>query len=97
MGQDMPLSEDATLFRRKYFINGAHLGYIVLTSDAGLTPEQADLIKRKEEESRGIGNGKSFYINIPRSGSTRDPVKIIPVGSIGTKDDFLDIKNETEQ
>ena len=95
--QDVLLSEEATLFRRKYFINGAHMGYILVTSDAGLTPEQADLIKRKVEESKGIGNGKSFYINIPRSGSTRDPVKIIPVGNIGTKDDFLDIKNETEQ
>lgn len=92
--QSILLSEEATLFRRKYYINGAHMGYILVTNDANLDGETAKAIEAKVKESKGPGNFRSLYLNIPRSNS-REPVKVIPVGDIGTKDEFERIKNIT--
>lgn len=89
--QSVLLSEDATLFRRKYFKNGAHLGYILVTTDAGLNEETAKAIESKIKEGKGPGNFRGMYLNIPRSQS-REPVKVIPVGDIATKDDFQMVK-----
>jgi PBSX family phage portal protein len=93
--QSVLLSEDATLFRRKFFINGAHMGYILVTTDANLDEETAKLIEAKVKESKGPGNFRSMYLNIPRS-SNKEPVQIIPVGNIGSKDEFQAIKEVME-
>lgn len=50
--QSVLLSEDAGLFRRKYYINGAHMGYILVTNDADLDDEDAKIIKKKVQESK---------------------------------------------
>ena len=94
--QAVLLSEDSTLFRRRYYHNGAHMGYILVTNDAGLDEETAKEIEKKVKQSKGIGNFSSLYINIPRSNS-KEPVQIIPVGDIGSKDEYQRIKNTTEQ
>lgn len=93
--QSVLLSEDAGLFRRKYYKNGAHMGYIFLTNDAGLDDDDAKAIEQKVKQSKGPGNFRSMYINIDRS-TSKEPVKIIPVGDIGTKDEFERIKNITK-
>jgi PBSX family phage portal protein len=93
--QSVLLSEDSTLFRRKFYINGAHMGYILVTNDANLDDETAKQIEKKVKESKGPGNFRSLYLNIPRS-SSKEPVQIIPVGNIGTKDEFQAIKEVTE-
>lgn len=94
--QSVLLGEDATLFRRKYYINGAHMGYILVTNDANLDDKTAAAIEEKVKESKGPGNFRSLYLNIPRT-SSKEPVKIIPVGDIGTKDEFVAIKTVTKQ
>jgi PBSX family phage portal protein len=93
--QSILLSEDSTLFRRKFYINGAHMGYILVTNDANLDDETAKQIEKKVKDSKGPGNFRSLYLNIPRS-SSKEPVQIIPVGNIGTKDEFQAIKEVTE-
>jgi PBSX family phage portal protein len=93
--QSVLLSEDATLFRRKFFRNGKHVGYILVTSDAGLSKETAEQIEKNIKESKGPGNFRSMYLNIPRT-SSREPVKVIPVGDIATKDDFETVKQVTK-
>jgi PBSX family phage portal protein len=93
--QAVLLSEDATLFRRKYYINGAHMGYILVTTDANLDEETAKMIEQKVKGSKGPGNFRSLYLNIPRS-TNKEPVQIIPVGDIGTKDEYEKIKGTTE-
>lgn len=87
------LSEDATLFRRKYYVNGAHMGYILYTSDSSLSEEDEDAIKKAVKESKGVGNFRSLYLNIPNG--KKDSVQLIPVGDIATKDEFERIKNTT--
>lgn len=93
--QSVLLSEDATLFRRKFYLNGAHMGYILVTTDANLDETTAAAIEAKVKESKGPGNFRSLYLNIPRS-NNKEPVKIIPVGNIGSKDEFQAMKEVTE-
>jgi len=93
--QSILLSEDSTLFRRKYFINGAHMGYILVTTDANLDDTTAKTIENQVKQSKGPGNFRSLYLNIPRS-NNKEPVKIIPVGNIGSKDEYAAIKEVTE-
>lgn len=91
--QSVLLNEDSTLFRRKYFRNGAHMGYIFYTADANLKITDEDALKKKIEASKGVGNFRSMFLNIP--GGKPDSVKIIPVGDIATKDEFERVKNLT--
>jgi PBSX family phage portal protein len=93
--QSVLLSEDATLFKRKYFINGAHMGYILVTTDANLGDETAKAIEKAVKDSKGPGNFRNLYLNIPRS-TNKTPVQILPVGSIGSKEEFSAIKEITE-
>ncbi len=94
--QSVLLTEDMTLFRRKYIINGQHMGYILVTNDADIDEDAAKKIGEQIKLSKGPGNGRSMYINIGRS-SSKEPVQIIPVGNIGTKDDYEKIKSITER
>lgn len=93
--QSVLLSEDATLFRRKYYVNGAHMGYILVTTDANLDEKTAEAIENQVKNSKGPGNFRSLYLNIPRS-SNKEPVKVIPVGNIGSKDEFQAVKEIAE-
>lgn len=91
--QSVLLNEDATLFRRKYYQNGAHMGYIFYTADANLEPDDEIALKNQIKASKGVGNFRSMFLNIP--GGRPDSVKIIPVGDIATKDEFERVKNLT--
>lgn len=93
--QSVLLSEDAGLFRRRYYLNGAHMGYILLTNDADLDEDTAKAIEQKVKNSKGPGNFRSLYINIGQS-KAKKPVEIIPVGDISTKDEFERVKNITQ-
>ncbi len=91
--QSILLNEDATLFRRKYYVNGAHMGYIFYTANPNIEEEDEDLLKEQITASKGAGNFRSMYINIPEGGE--NSVQIIPVGDISTKDEFEKVKNAT--
>ncbi|WKD50475.1 hypothetical protein [Microbulbifer spongiae] len=82
----MLLNEDSTLFRRKYYRNGAHMGYVFYTADKNLSAEDEQLIKEQVRQSKGAGNFRSLFVNIP-DGKEKS-VQIIPVGEIATKDEF---------
>lgn len=89
------LNEDATLFRRKYFINGAHMGFILYTTDPNLDPEVEEDIKEKIQDSKGVGNFKSLFVNIPNG--KEKGLQIIPVGNFESKDEFMNVKNVSAQ
>lgn len=91
--QSVVLNEDATLFRRKYYRNGAHMGYVFYTADANLDPADEEKLKDQIKNSKGVGNFRSLFLNIP--GGKPDSVKIIPIGDIATKDEFERVKNLT--
>jgi PBSX family phage portal protein len=89
--QDVFLNSEATLFRRRYYKNGSHLGYILYTNDPSIDPAVETALREKIAAGKGAGNFKSMYINIPRG--DKDAVQIIPIGDISQKDEFEKIKN----
>ena len=89
------LNEDATLFRRKYYINGAHMGFIMYATDPNLDPNVEKDIKEKIQDSKGVGNFRSLFVNIPNG--KEKGLQIIPVGNFESKDEFMNVKNVSAQ
>lgn len=95
--QSVLLNENATLFRRRYYINGAHAGYIFVTYD--LATDKAEAIQTAMQGSKGPGNYRSLYLNMPsghNKANLKDRVQMIPVGEM-SQDDFEAVKNVTQQ
>jgi PBSX family phage portal protein len=91
--QALLLNEAATLFRRRYYSNGAHAGYIFYTNDPDLSEEDEDQLKAQISASKGVGNFRSMFVNIP--GGTEKAIQIIPVGDFQAKDELEKVKNIT--
>lgn len=89
------LNTEATIFRRRFYHNGAHTGGIIYTTDPNLTDEMEEDIAKKIEESKGVGNFKMMYINIADGGEKG--VQFIPIGDAGVKDEFNNVKNISAQ
>ncbi len=89
------LNSEATIFRRRYYHNGAHTGGIIYTNDPNLSTEVEDEITQSLEHSKGIGNFNTLFVHIPHG----DPegIKFIPIGDISAKDEFANIKNISAQ
>jgi len=88
------LSEESILFRRKFYRNGAHLGYIFYVEDTDLSEEDEKMIQEKLTQSKGAGNFRTMFYN-NRSGKSGDKsakIQIIPVGDIGSKDEYSRIQ-----
>ena len=93
--QSALLNSDATVFRRRYFANGAHMGFILYSTDPDMTEEMEDEIAKSITGAKGVGNFKSMFVNI--AGGHPDGLKVIPIGDTGTKDEFGTIKNISAQ
>ena len=85
------LSENATLFRRRYYLNGAHAGFIFYLSELLADSKTVDAIQTKLGQAKGIGNFKNMFLNIP--GGKKDGVQIIPIADVTAKDEFSAVKN----
>ncbi|MGL5488590.1 MAG: phage portal protein, partial [Shewanella sp.] len=84
------LNESATLFRRRYYENGSHAGFILHISDALQNEGDITALKTALQNSKGPGNFRNLLLYTP--GGKADSVKLIPVAEIAAKDDFLSIK-----
>lgn len=84
------LNEDATLFRRKYYINGSHAGYLLYMNDASLTDDQEKAIQQKLTKQ---GAFKNLYVNA--KGKEGKKPELTPIGQVEAKDAFKDIKSMT--
>lgn len=84
------LNEDATLFRRKYYRNGSHAGYLLYMNDANLSDDQEKEIKHKLSTQDAF---KNLFVN----GKGKDSKKpeLTPIGQVEAKDAFQAIKNTT--
>lgn len=87
------LNEGATLFRRRYYINGAHAGFIMYVGEGGLTEEDADTIRKSIKDTKGIGNFRSMFVHLPQG--KKDSLQILHPGEAAAKDEFVGIKNVT--
>ena len=85
------LKESAVLFRRKYYINNAHMGYILYTTLPRASTTAIEAIEHALEDAKGINNFKNLLIH--EAGGPADGIKVIPVSEFAAKDEFLNINN----
>ena len=85
------LNEAATMFRRKYYANGSHAGFILYLSDAQVSNGDADALREALKGAKGPGNFRNLFLHAP--GGKADGLKLIPVSEVAAKDDFAAIKN----
>jgi len=85
------LNESATLFRRRYYNNGSHAGFILYINDAQQQQEDVDNIRTALKEAKGPGNFRNLFLYSPNG--KKDGVQVIPVSEVAAKDDFFNIKN----
>ena len=85
------LNESATLFRRRYFNNGSHAGFILYISDAAQSQGDIDGIREALKQSKGPGNFRNLFLYSPNG--KKDGIQLIPVSEVAAKDDFFNIKN----
>lgn len=88
--QSALLSENATLFRRRYYLNGNHAGFILYINEQLFDQTTVDEISDKMRDSKGAGNFKNLLIYAP--GGKKDGVQILPIGSITAHDEFTAVK-----
>jgi len=85
------LNESATLFRRKYYINGSHAGFIMYMTDAAQNQEDVNNIRQAMKSAKGPGNFRNLFMYSPNG--KKDGIQIIPLSEVAAKDEFLNIKN----
>lgn len=87
------LNESSTLFRRKYYINGSHAGYILYVSDASQSVDDINAIRDALKASKGPGNFRNLFLYSPNG--KKDGVQVIPISEVAAKDEFMGIKSAT--
>lgn len=85
------LNEGATLFRRRYYLNGAHAGFVFHVSDPLADQATVDQLAQKLQSAKGVGNFKNIFMYIPNG--KKDGVNIIPIADVAAKDEFAAVKN----
>ncbi|MBO6805738.1 phage portal protein [Thalassospira sp.] len=87
------LNEAATLFRRKYYLNGSHAGFILYINDAAANPEDVDAIREAMKNAKGPGNFRNLFYYSPNG--KKDGIQIMPMSEVAAKDEFSNMKNVT--
>lgn len=91
--QSALLNEAATLFRRKYFENGSHAGFILYMNDPAHNEEDVNALRGALKSAKGPGNFRNLFMYSP--GGKKDGIQVIPVSDVSAKDEFNNIKNIT--
>lgn len=89
--QSALLNESATLFRRKYYNNGSHAGFILYLSDPQVDDADVKALREALKQARGPGNFRNLFLHSPNG--KKDGVQLIPVSEVAAKDEFTGIKN----
>ena len=87
------LDESATLFRRKYYLNGSHAGYILYMTDTANDSDDIDALKTALKESKGPGNFQNLFMYAPDG--KKDGIQVLPLAEAQAKDEFFNIKRAT--
>jgi PBSX family phage portal protein len=89
------LNEAATIFRRRYYLNGSHAGFILYLADEGMSNESVDAVRKALRGTKGMGNFKNLFIHSAKG--KPDGIKLLPIAEVGSKDEFLNIKSVTAE
>lgn len=85
------LNRSATLFRRKYYDNGSHAGFILYMTDTAQQSADIDALREALKASKGPGNFRNLFMYAPKG--KKDGLQLIPISEVAAKDDFASIKN----
>ncbi|RSU98914.1 phage portal protein [Sphingomonas koreensis] len=85
------LNESATIFRRRYYDNGSHAGFILYMNGTDFGTAETEAIRKAMKDAKGPGNFKNMFLHVP--GGKPEGVKVIPIAEVAAKDDFQPIKN----
>lgn len=86
------LNDDATLFRRQYYRNGNHAGYLLYMNEPTMTEKQEEAIKKQLQAQEGMAF-KNLFVNA--KGKETRPPELKPIGQVEAKDSYRDVKNQT--
>ncbi|MBU9523271.1 MULTISPECIES: phage portal protein [Burkholderia cepacia complex] len=87
------LNESSTLFRRRYYENGSHAGFILYLTDDKAGQDDIDALRDALKSAKGPGNFRNLFYYAP--GGNKDGIQLIPVSEVAAKDEFFNIKNIT--
>ncbi|PRF87230.1 phage portal protein [Burkholderia multivorans] len=87
------LNESATLFRRRYYKNGSHAGFILYMTDAAEKQEDVDNLREALRNAKGPGNFRNLFMYAPKG--KKDGIQLLPIGEVAAKDEFWNIKKVT--
>ena len=87
------LNESATLFRRKYYENGSHAGFILYLTDTAQNEGDIANLRKALKDSKGPGNFRNLFMYSPNG--KKDGLQVIPVSEVAAKDEIFNIKNVT--
>ncbi|WP_322029087.1 phage portal protein [Paraburkholderia sp. J76] len=87
------LNESSTLFRRRYYENGSHAGFILYVTDPAQKQEDIDELRSALKSAKGPGNFRNLFYYAPQG--KKDGIQLIPVSEVAAKDEFFNIKNIT--
>lgn len=85
------LNESATLFRRRYYNNGSHAGFILYLTDPAADTRDVDALRAALKSAKGLGNFKNLFYYAPNG--KKEGLTLIPIGEAAAKDEFFNIKN----
>ena len=89
--QSAMLNESATLFRRRYYNNGSHAGFIIYVTDPAQKQDDIDKLRTQLTKAKGTGNFRNLFYYAP-NGKDKG-IQLIPISEVAAKDEFLSIKN----
>ena len=87
------LNESATLFRRKYYLNGSHAGFILYMTDTAHEEDDINNLRSALKASKGPGNFRNLFMYAPDG--KKDGLQVIPIADVSARDEFFNIKNVT--
>ena len=91
--QSALLNESATLFRRRYYENGSHAGFILYMNDPAHNEQDIEALRDALKSAKGPGNFRNLFMYSP--GGKKDGIQVIPVSEVSARDEFNNIKNIT--
>ena len=89
--QSALLGEAATIFRRRYYLNGSHAGFLFYVNEETISAVDAAAMREALRSAKGPGNFKNLFVHAPRG--KPDGIQIKHFSEVAAKDDFLNIKN----
>lgn len=83
------LNEKALLFRRAYYDNGNHIGFILYLRDPDVSDDEAEKLAEKIQTIKGADAFKNILVH--SVGGEKGGLELVPMGEVTAKDEFFNI------